>query len=410
MKNIICQKQEHNLQYLYLNWTDKKDRLFQCPRCNIQDEGNPQKKILISDILDENQKLSQIDNWPPFKDKEQIIYIKHIFQCYEQNPEQENFLNFFFQQQIDLFFQEQEKKITQKLSQLRKNVKIQFENYIQKLKDKNNNKEQFQIQEIVQNFKLDKFRDKLKDFLGNQINLQQFFEFQQEQEENLIRKQEELIRNQNQQQSEIQSILNQLKEDISKNLYTFNNQDYTMPEFGGLKLYKSNWNSAMECFQILENNRKISFLPKNTVRKFVYSEKLNKNKQYHMKLRITSMTKMINQKIFFGIGSEQQRNQDLTQFNFIQAFNLNGEIMGSGNLQKVGEQNKFVDFFKDNKTVLNVVFDIQNKKFEVYDDELKLKASIEMVEVTDPIFFIQQYSSVVAQTDIFIDSLTSSFQ
>ncbi|KRX02779.1 hypothetical protein PPERSA_02269 [Pseudocohnilembus persalinus] len=412
MKTKLCQKKDHSLFQLYFNCNLNKQELLQCPRCILEDQENISQKILIQDICDENQKLSKINNWPPFEDQKLRNFANQIFQFIENNQDKDNFLNPMFQIQIDNFFDQQEKIIVEKLHQCKLKTKIQFETFIQQLQerdDKIQDKQEFKLKQFVQNFQMAKIRQQLKNYFEDKIDLDQFYNFYQQQHKNLFNIQQEVIKQQLKQQQKIQQELDRLRQELSDSFQKFLLFDFEPSKLIDLQFYKSTYQNIQETFQISKNSKKIKFLNQvnNQCPKQIYSEILDPNRTYIIKLRINTFEKINNQYLIFGINNQEFKDQQMANKNFITAFHQNNNISGSSIIKKTGNSyNKFCDFFTDNKTVLNIVFNVNKLLFEIFDDENLLKTSIICKNVENPVFFLwcnQTYTS--NDVEIFIDQV-----
>ncbi|KRX01829.1 hypothetical protein PPERSA_00539 [Pseudocohnilembus persalinus] len=330
-QNKSCLKADHNLEYQYINWTDKKENLLQCSKCIIEDEQPIFQKILISDLLNESYKESQIQNWPPLQNKNQSKFVNSIFKCSEQNPSEQNLFNNLIQIQIDNLFKDQELKICSRLNQIKKDVKIKFETYIYEFYEQNKTNGKMNIEQIIKNLKIDEFRTKMKEFLDNKINIDQFFQFQQGKNDEFINKYGKQIDEQFTQQSEIQEQFQRLKEDIDNSLSIINKYEFFNNKKINLPFYKSNYTNVANSFQITPDNKKITFDIQNANSyKQVYSDILEKQRTYHIKIRIDSKGTIKNQYFYFGINTYQKKDQALYNINYISAFCPNNNITGSG--------------------------------------------------------------------------------
>ncbi|KRX01827.1 hypothetical protein PPERSA_00537 [Pseudocohnilembus persalinus] len=400
-----CQKANHNLEYHCVKWTDNIDQLLQCSKCIFEDEYPIFQKILISDLLNEDYKESQIQNWPPLQDKNQSKFVNSIFRCYEENPSEENVFNYLIQQQIDSCFKDLEFKICSILRQINKDVKIKFQTYTCKPQEQDKTNKKQDIKQIIENFKIDDFKTKMKEFLDNKINIEQFFQFQQGKNDEFVNKYGKHIDEQFEKFSEISEQFQRLKNDLNGFLSTFNQYEFLNNEKIDLKFQKSKYNDSVNYFQINPENKQITFDNKNyNYLKQVYSGILENKKTYHLKIRIDAKGQIQNQHFYFGINSQQNKDQQLNTTNYIYAFQQQNNTSGSKNFKKEGKFNRFCDVFTDNLTILNIIFNINKKTFEIFDDKNQLKCSIELQEVKQPVFYIATFGNQ-CQTELYIDSI-----
>ncbi|KRX01825.1 hypothetical protein PPERSA_00535 [Pseudocohnilembus persalinus] len=407
MQGKTCQKPNHNLDYLCLNWTDKKDQILQCSKCIIEDKEPNYKKILLTDILNENYKLHEISNWPPLQDQELSQFMNSVFKSSEENPNEKNYFNQFIQQQIDDYFKDQEFKLCQRLNQIKKDIKVKFEAYTYKFYEQSRNDGKMNVEQIIEKFQIHEFRSKIKEFLDKKININNIFKFLQKQQ-GVVDNASEQIKEQFNKQQLIQESFNQLKQDIQNSISTFNDYEFPIKEQIRLKFYKSNYNNISNSFVITPDNKQITFNNQNTdYYKQVYSDILEKQKTYHIKIRIDAKGTIQNQYFFFGIDASQRKDQCFGNTNYLYAFYQGNNTQGSYNFKKEGQYNRFEDFFRDNQTILNLVFNISKKQFEMNDDQNQLKCSIELQDVNEPVFYImnnQQYQAI--QNELYIDSVS----
>ncbi|KRX02771.1 hypothetical protein PPERSA_02261 [Pseudocohnilembus persalinus] len=145
----ICQKENHKQNYIYLNWTDDKQQLLQCNKCITEEDGPSFKKILINDILNVKNKLYQINNWPPLGSKSLTQFVQNFSKNIQENLGVQNLMNHLIQNSIDEYFDQLTEEICQKLNQLKKNVKIQFQNTTEEFIEKNKQDGEADIEEIL---------------------------------------------------------------------------------------------------------------------------------------------------------------------------------------------------------------------------------------------------------------------
>ncbi|KRX01830.1 hypothetical protein PPERSA_00540 [Pseudocohnilembus persalinus] len=406
-QNKVCQKVGHNLEYQYINWTDRLEFILQCPKCIIEEQFSNFRKTLISDILSENQKESQVQNWPPLVEKNQTKFINSMFKCSEQNPSEENLFNFKIQQQIDNFFNDFQVNLCLALNKIKKDVKIKFENQINELYQQNRNRGLMNIEEIIHTFKINQLKYILKQFIDNKINIDQFFQFHQSENEvfkhnNLVDQIDNLMTK----QMEIDQQFQRLKEEIDNPLSILQKYEFIIKKQINLGFQKSNYKNQSNNFHIAQDNKKIIFNAQSYYnKKQVYSKILEKQKNYHIKIRIDTKGTIKNQGFFFGINTQQIKDQAMNKTNCIYAFIKESYIIGSQHLKREGILNTFTEFFKDNETVLNIIFNINKKQFEIFDDQNLLKVSIELKDVSEPVFYIVNLQYQQVQNELFIDSV-----
>ncbi|KRX02770.1 hypothetical protein PPERSA_02260 [Pseudocohnilembus persalinus] len=374
-----CKKKYHDQVYQYFNQTEDKENLFQCSKCITEDEGPAFKKILTSDILSDEYTFEQINNWPPFEKKELTQFVQQYYKNNQENPEVENLLNHMIQIQIDEYFEEQYDIISQQLNKIKKEVKIQFQNKIYEFIQQNQEEGKADLSEIIKDLKIDNFRTKLREFLDGKINLDQFHIFQQKYTQNIKNKQQQLVQTYYNKQKDIQQDFQRLQKDFESCLESFNQFDFKVQkkinlDFSSILLYTY---QPAEGDVISEDMSKITLSKEffNDTKR-IYTT-INQYDTYHIKLRIDTKGKIYHQIISFGFdNSEFVEDTD----KIITIFNENGKVKGR-NFKLYGLYDNFCNIFKDNETVLNIVFNFGKKYMEVFDSGQKIKVECNFPEL-----------------------------
>ncbi|KRX03397.1 hypothetical protein PPERSA_08139 [Pseudocohnilembus persalinus] len=125
-------------------------------------------------------------------------------------------------------------------------------------------------------------------------------------------------------------------------------------------------------FEIDNQNQKIIFKKENSrFSKFVYSDKLQQDQNYHLRLKLDLANQVANTDLGFIFTNQEYKNTDLFGFNYrMYPFYKQNKAYGQGRyLLYMMEGKQFFEFFQDNQTVVNFVFNIEKCLFEIYDDQ-----------------------------------------
>ncbi|KRX09763.1 hypothetical protein PPERSA_02635 [Pseudocohnilembus persalinus] len=394
IETMSCPIKEHDEQpYIFFKFSEQKNEILQCMFCNLED---PQvnKKIAINQLL--NQPIWKIKNFPPLKDQKEDVKIKKILEnCTKEEIKKfkEKILS-----DIDLYYKKIANDLLNGIAQSKKYSKEQFEKY-------------FQFVEIDEIYNIEPLKNSLKQFQQNQINLDQLFniqlnlkkDFEQEQKPKIVNNQEKI-------RQEINNQFNSLKQQLNQKVNQFNqqitlnnniiqqqiiniqqpaqnnnnnnnnnhniNQNINPNNNKNIQQYPMNfYKSQDQCnsqneIQITNNSRKIEFDNKSSKAKKIYSQSLDKEKTYHLKIKI-DLQGSKKSYLDFRLISSEEKDSDWFGYNYLFINDSQGNC-GSNNYQNLTKQGiKFSEFMEDNKTVFNVVFNYQDKLFEVYDDEKK---------------------------------------
>ncbi|KRX08595.1 hypothetical protein PPERSA_01848 [Pseudocohnilembus persalinus] len=137
-----------------------------------------------------------------------------------------------------------------------------------------------------------------------------------------------------------------------------------------LKLYKSdfNTNSNKGKFEVDNDARTIKFktIGYDTC---IYSENLQREKEYHLRFKVDTKNNLQNIHLAFSITSGDKKNsKSLLKDHYVCLFNRNYDSCAEGGEFQVKGLQYYL-FFKDKKTVMNVVFNIEKQMMEIYDDD-----------------------------------------
>ncbi|KRW98624.1 hypothetical protein PPERSA_02772 [Pseudocohnilembus persalinus] len=130
--------------------------------------------------------------------------------------------------------------------------------------------------------------------------------------------------------------------------------------------------------------------------KQIYSETLEKNTIYHLKLKI-DLQQQNSTIIFLGIGDIQDKNNDLFNYNYLK---ITGEEPPEAKFQLISKGVKPVEFMHKN-TIFNLKFCYKLKLLQFYDEEQKCfieEKQLDISEIQNPVFFMQ----VKQQSDSYV--------
>ncbi|KRW99831.1 hypothetical protein PPERSA_10950 [Pseudocohnilembus persalinus] len=393
------------------------EEILQCINCNSFDNQND-KKLIIEQIL--NFPVHKVQNFPPVSDQNQGQQIRKIMENYSQEK-----IKKFREQidnQIDGYYKKILEELSQILSQQKVEVKKQFELFfkftdfseiynvdqlkkslLQYQKKEIDLEELFEIQKEIKKkfeqeeflkmaFAQEKIQDEIQKQLGNlellldqklaifkediSVNKEEIFGIQKEIQFAQQGQNEEIQKNQKNKENKENLQENQGKSQIgSKNSLELSK---TGTRNKTIQFFKSKYGHQQKKIIIGNNYRKISFYQGQYHSKQVFSEKLEKNLRYHFRIKADFYGNNY-QNVQFFLLDEGEKDKQFVSCNGIQisdrAGNWGNNFM---NVKKVKEGLGFAGFLRDGQSVLNVVFNCQQKVFEVYDDEKKGYVRIEL--------------------------------
>ncbi|KRX05469.1 hypothetical protein PPERSA_04506 [Pseudocohnilembus persalinus] len=384
-----CKKEGHqNLKFLYLNMSsENKENLFLCPVC-VQQMFNNQEEIpqinkqnlIIKQLKNEQIKTENLIGWPPIKNKNhQKIYQTHQQFIKEFGLKNENFFN-YFQRKINDFYQNLENQIKIEIQILQKETIIQLEDYCNNYYQNQNPNQIYQnIQEIIKLFDVKDLRQKFQEYQQENIELNQLFDYKQQQNsrvynnQNIYQSLQNQYKNAEELKKDLENEFNKIREpidSIKQYLLNIKTKIKYYPYQQQLKLYKSdyNYNYNKGNFEIDNEARTIKFqINKWTC---IYSENLEQENEYHLRFTMDTKNNQKNIYLAFSLTSGDQKNsKDLKTDHYVRVFNWSSNSFASGGEFQVEGRQNFHEFFKDNQTVMNLVFHIDKKLMEIYDDD-----------------------------------------
>ncbi|KRW99386.1 hypothetical protein PPERSA_02498 [Pseudocohnilembus persalinus] len=374
-----CKKDEHfEQQYQFFKFSEKIGEILQCMSCNSEDLQND-KKIIIDQIL--KFPSSKIQNFPPLKNQKNCKQIQKIMENFTKDKIKQfkEYVNI----QINNYYQKINQDITHVLLQSKKDVLQQFENILE-------------FTNVSEFYDIASVKKMIQKYQKNDIDLNQMFEqqlkmkksFEDEKKFNIAINQEKI---QNEVQNLIQNLKVQLDEKIgifkkrivinteAINIYKQEIQDVQqeihLQNRGNqqqIQFFKSNYKYYQkQKIEIKNNSRRIEIDNKTIEQlKRVYSEGLEKNRRYHFKMKINFHQAKKQELYFFLLGSNDKDNYWQGQ-NYIVINNFDGSCFALNGEREIVEGQRFDDFWEDDVSILNVVFNYQEKLFEVFDDQRK---------------------------------------
>ncbi|KRW99975.1 hypothetical protein PPERSA_00142 [Pseudocohnilembus persalinus] len=374
-----CKIDEHfKQQYQFFKFSEKIGEILQCMSCSLEDPQND-KKIIIDQIL--KFPSSKIQNFPPLKNQKNCKQIQKIMENFTKDKIKQfkEYVNI----QINDHYQKINQDITQVLLQSKKDVLQQFENILE-------------FTNISEFYDITPVKNMIEKYQKNDIDLKQMFEQQLKMKKNFEDENKfNIAINQEKIQNEVQNLIQNLKVQLDEKIGIFKErivintetikkykqeiqnvqQEIPLQNRGNqqqIQFFKSNhkYNQKQE-IQIKNNSRRIEIDNKTIQQiKQVYSEGLEKNRRYHFKIKINFHQAKKQILAFYMLGSNDKDNSWGGQ-NYILINNFNGDCFAVNGEREIVEGQRFSDFWEDDVSILNVVFNYQEKLFEVYDDQRK---------------------------------------
>ncbi|KRW99976.1 hypothetical protein PPERSA_00143 [Pseudocohnilembus persalinus] len=373
-----CKIDEHfKQQYQFFKFSEMIDEILQCVSCNLEDPHND-KKIIIDQIL--KLPSSKIQNFPPLKNQKNCKQIQKIMENFTKDKIKQfkEYVNI----QINDYYQKINEDITQVLLQSKKDVLQQFENILE-------------FQDVSEFYDIAPVKEMIEKYQKNDIDLEQMFEQQLKMKKNFEDENKfNIAINQERIQNEVQNLIHNLKvgldekiedfkeriviktETIKKQKEEIQDVQQEIPEQNRgnqkyIQFFKQNnqYNQKQE-IEIKNNSRRIQIDKTTEQHKRVYSEGLEKNRTYHFKMKINFHQAKKQASVIFLLGSNDKDNEWGGQ-NYILINNIYGDFFAGNRESEIKEGQRFDDFWEDDVSILNVVFNYQEKLFEVFDDQRK---------------------------------------
>ncbi|KRX05470.1 hypothetical protein PPERSA_04507 [Pseudocohnilembus persalinus] len=387
---LQCKQDRHqSLEFLYFNMSsNNKENLFLCPVCVQQMLKNKKQNsqiyeynLIMEQLKNDQVKSENLIGWPPIYDEyHQKIYQTHQQFIKEFGLKNENFFN-YFQKKVNDFYQNLENQIKIEIQKLQKETIIQLEAYCHNYFQNQNPDQIYQnIQEIINIFDVKDLREKIQEYQQEKIDIDKLFDYKQQKNSKFFNNHEfynslkDQYRNAEELKKDLENEFDKIREPIdSIKKYLINIKTkikyYSYQQY--LNLYKSdyNYNYNKGNFEIDNNARTIKFQT-NSHSTCIYSENLEREKEYHLRFTMDTKNNPNNIALAFSLTSGNEKNQkNLAKDHYIRVFNQNYNSYASGGEFQVEGKKNFYEFFKDNQTIINVVFNIDKKFMEIYDDD-----------------------------------------
>ncbi|KRX03816.1 hypothetical protein PPERSA_04611 [Pseudocohnilembus persalinus] len=361
---IHCQKKEHdNCPLAYFQFSDDKNKIFKCMLC-ILDDPDKENIILIDQLI--TNPVWQVKNYPPLKNKKLQQQMKENLKIQDSDQDKEwiNKLKANINEQIVFQYKKIGDQLFKSLKILEKQTLQQFE-------------KMFSGINITSFFNFNTFKKQIQEYQTNQINLDQLFQNQlkmQKQLEEFEFKYKSFKYDQQKIQNYLENEIQNLKQQLEKKLVAFQldleiDSDLIQKlSQNNLILTKSDFPYKDEIkIENKENNTQILKFDCQSIGrpKQVYSQPLDKNKTYHLKIKFNLFNQKQQFLSFNLLGSE---NKDIQWYgqNYIGMAHYSG---ARNTIKQFKKGQNFYDFFENDQTVFNIIFNFNQKLLKIYDDE-----------------------------------------
>ncbi|KRW99294.1 hypothetical protein PPERSA_07066 [Pseudocohnilembus persalinus] len=383
---LHCRKQNHKeLKFIFLNFSsESEENLFYCPICITKEQfqkynDNLQNtNVLILDQI-QNMEINQenIVGWPPIRDKyNEQIYQDSLKFLKDYGSDYSSIVN-ILKDKILNFYDDFYRKITAQIQNQKKEALIQLEKYCQhNFQSQNQETDQNKVQEIISKFDVKILREKLQEFQTSQINVSQLYQFKQEQNKQIFNNAQifSSLTNQLEKIKEINQELQKQFTKIEELIVPFESYKINLDTVGKnntgdmLKFFKNTYKECLNKgnFEVDNENGIVKF--NSDQWSCIYSENLIKEKKYHLKFKIDFKNHVQNMYLNFSLTDDKDKEtKDLQTDNYVRIFDRQNESSEiGGEFRKQGKE--FYEFFNDNYTIINLVFNIQEKYMEFYDE------------------------------------------
>ncbi|KRX08592.1 hypothetical protein PPERSA_01845 [Pseudocohnilembus persalinus] len=438
-KDIIqCKKEGHQCQkYLYLNMSsENKNDLFFCPTCiqeKYLDQGEIQQKnqktLQIKQLKNDKLKKEDLIGWPPIQEQDhQKIYQNHTKMLEKYGQENQCIFN-YYKEKVNDFYLKLKTQILEEIRKQQKETIIQLENYCENyFQNLNSNQDFINLQETIKLFDIKDFREKFQEFQKKKIDIDQFFDYKQQQNSKVYNN-NKIYNSLQTQQEKVEELKKELEKEFAQVNESLNSFKKQMPNIKAinktqqqykqqqqqkkqqqLKLYKSDYDKTYNegNFEI-DNDARTIKLKTNGQKTYIYSENLKREKEYHLRFTMDTKNNFKNIRLAFSLTSGNEKNsKNLETDHYVRLINyMSNSFAEGGEFQVIGK--KFKQFFKDNETIVNLVFNIENKMMEIYDDnrfsyqKLIFDEDEKFDEWILGIFYYQRYSNYSEVNIQFID-------
>ncbi|KRW99967.1 hypothetical protein PPERSA_00134 [Pseudocohnilembus persalinus] len=379
-----CKIDEHfQQQYYFFKFSEKIGEILQCMNCNLEDPQND-KKIIIDQIL--KFPSSKILNFPPLKNQKNCKQIQKIMQNFTKDKIKQ--FKEYVNTQINNYYQKLSQDINQVLLQSKKDVLQQFENILE-------------FTNVSEFYDIAPVKEMIEKYQKNDIDLEQLFDQQLKMKESLEDEQKfNIAINQEKIQNEVQNLIQNLKVQLDEKIGIF--KERIVINTQRIKKYKKEIQDVQQekPQQNQENQYQIQFYKSNNPYNLKQEIEI-KNNSRRIKMKINFQESLEYNLGFVLLGLNDKDNGWGGQnYIFINDINRN---CGAGNGEReIVEGQGFIDFWEDDVSILNVVFNYQEKLLEVFDDQRKGYVKnvinqniIKGDKVVLGIYFYQNYKSKI---------------
>ncbi|KRX03141.1 hypothetical protein PPERSA_10222 [Pseudocohnilembus persalinus] len=357
MDNKSCYKEGHDEEpFTTLCFSEQEQNILKCLNC--LNEVHNDFQISINQLL--KKPSSEISNWPPLKDKELQKKIKELMKTQKEEQQNRNTQQQELKEQIEQIFQKQIHEIVQQLDLVKNNIFQQIDLYF--------------YYDFNQIFDLQEIKNSLQDYFSQKIQKKELFQkmknfmqnLPQENKTDFIYKQQSnetqaLKNNYNYIQDKISSIKNWIQPlDLQLN----NDIDF-------LQFEPSTYNNQQKEISITSNKIDIIFSENETgKRKNVFSNILNNEKTYKLRFKINLQQKQFNNvQIVFGVVNNVDKNQSISWSRCGFQYQI-GSAFSCKRNTKTEIVNGIKQIFENkNEIIVNFIFNIKKKIYQLYDDE-----------------------------------------
>ncbi|KRX07470.1 hypothetical protein PPERSA_11019 [Pseudocohnilembus persalinus] len=341
--------------------------MLRCFTCSNEDKES-NKKISIEQIL--KLPASKIQNFPPLLDQNNDKQVRQIIENFTEEKVQH------FKEYIIKQIKEHYQQKIEILKSSQKDVIRQFD-------------QMMEFADVSKYYNIDELKKTLNQFKNKEINLQDLFKKQLRMKEQFQNEQTvQLLLNTQKKQEEILNQLENFKLNLDKKFNDFTENSIKI-DTKYLERLQSNIKQALlgsyfenhiDFYKIgenqgeiqIENNSRLIKIDNltNFNQKVVHSQLMHKNRKYHFKIKINFHEKK-NQQIAFFLINSNDVEKDWINENYIFISDYDGDCGANNGESSQFQGQKFSSFWKDNETVLNLVFNVDEKIFEIYDDQKK---------------------------------------
>ncbi|KRX06247.1 hypothetical protein PPERSA_06129 [Pseudocohnilembus persalinus] len=257
------------------------------------------------------------------------------------------------------------------------NDQLKCENIIvwSPIQEKNHQEIFKNYQQYIKEFGIERFQIKFQEFEQEKIDIDQLFDYKQQQNCKIYNNQD-IYETLQGQYDKVQEVRQELEIQFSKIYELVESFRKYKPiikirtKYQSLKFYKSdrNFNFNKGNFEIDNETRTIKY--KTNQLSYIYSENLQEKIEYHLRFTMDTKNNEKQTELVFSLTSgDFQDSKDLRTDQHIYVFNGNDNSQAKRGVFQIEGKKNFYEFFKDKQTIINVVLNIKKKTMEIYDDD-----------------------------------------